>query len=308
MAKDMGVQEMADAVLSGQKARDVIRGDVEPVLMPPKSDVPDDYGTEYFRLGCLRPKDEFRFVREVPYDGIGLADVYRVIPAQRGFIKFTDDKSAVYSVPIDYAFGIRVRAENISRAEKVYYFYPGDRAKSKDTGALGVVQFSRGQGYLVLFDGMETPQWVPGGSIMLIDKDLTTRNYIVYDSESDRFVVGYASIRSDHETVLNALEWLYENNKPAHHRLSIFISRLSEETDQEVFDDLCWVDDDVLNYLYDVDSKVWDPETVSRVSELLKMVHDEGGEDTEYGDVDIDDEMDVKEEVEIEVDVEVEKG
>ena len=257
-------------------------GQLEPVLVSPKREVPEDHGSEYFRLGCLRPKDEFRFVREVPYEGIRLEEHYRVIPAPRGFIKFTDDKSAIYTVPLDYAIGVRVRAENMNRVDKVYYFYPGDKCRSRDTGAEGVVQFSRGQGYLVQFEGMKTSQWVPGGSIMLVDKEGTTRQYVRYDVENDVFVVSYANIRTEHETVLGALEWLHENNKPAHHRLSIFISRLSEETERDVFDDLCWVDDEVLNYLYEVDSKVWTSEMLERISDLLRVVHGEGdGEEGE---------------------------
>ena len=245
------------------------------VLTPPERDVPVDYETGYFRLGMLRPDDKFKFVREVPYDGLSPDQLYRVLPARRGFIKFTDDKSALYSVPIDYAIGIRVLVEGIFKEAKRYYFYGGDRVQSKDSGGLGVVHFSRGQGYLVLFDGLDKPQWVHGDSMKLVDKDLTTRNYICYDVEKDTFLVDYSVKRSEHETAIDALKWLYINNKPAHHRLSLLISRLTEDTERDVFDDLCWVDDDVLNYLYGLDTKAWDTETVSRVSELLKTIFDE---------------------------------
>ena len=239
------------------------------VVVSPKHEVPSWYGSGLSRLGCLRPKDEFQFVREVPYEGMDLETMYRVLPAQRGIIKFTDGESAVYSVPQDYALDIPVQSQ-FFRREKRYYFYPGDKIKSRETGAIGCVEFARGQGYMVLFEGRKVAQWVPDGMLMLIEKDQTTLSYVQYDGVQDRFSVGYGGIRSDFETAVEGLKWLYEHNRPAHHRLSLFVSRLIDETDAEVFQKLAWVDDSVLEWFYERDSKVWNDVNLNTVFNVLK--------------------------------------
>lgn len=241
----------------------------EAVVVSPDSSKPEDLETKFLRLGFLRPKDTFRFAREVPFYGITLDQEYRVIPAQRGVIKFTDDRSAVYTVPLSYACGIRVVADGITRKYQIFYFYPGDKVRSSDTGAKGIVQHSRGQGYLVQFEGVESSQWVPGDTLTLIEKEKTTLGYVSYDSEKDVFCVGFAHIQTEHDTAISALKWLREHNRPAFHRLSMFISRMTKGTAANVFQKLAWCDQDVLEFLWNADSKAWDSETISRVNETM---------------------------------------
>ena len=58
---------------------------VTPIIQPPSSDNPEGYSEPTERLAYLRPKDEFTFDKEVPYDGVGLVTEYRVVPCTSRF-------------------------------------------------------------------------------------------------------------------------------------------------------------------------------------------------------------------------------
>ena len=247
------------------------------IVSSPMSRTPAGFNEEHWRLGYLRPRDEFYFVLEVPYEGIDLLTRYRILPCSRGFLKFSDGEKAVYTVPLDYAFGIRVKSGENFKDVRKYYFYPGDRVKSKESGALGHLIRSHGQGYLVRFDHVDEYQWVADGMISLIEKEKTTRKYLYYGIDDDVFVVAYADVRSEHETAVGALEFLHKNHRAGFHRLSLLISRINKNMGIDVWDDLAWVDADCLAYLLKNDRRVWDESLV----EKIKGIFDEEDVDAE---------------------------
>ena len=184
-----------------------------------------------------------------------------MFPAPRGFIRFTDDFQSVYSVPLDCAIDYKVRLVDDGVPERKYPFYPGDRVKSKETGALGEVINPKAQGYEVRFDGYEGTTWVPNGSLRLIDKDLTTRNYI--KSSEDEFKVVYGDVEEAFDEPRAAVDYLLRSNRPAFNRLSKLIR-------SEGVKDFSWVDSNVLNYFLNKDSKIWNRELVEEYEEQLK--------------------------------------
>tara|TARA_R110000824_G_scaffold119411_4_gene273507 strand:- start:2069 stop:3067 length:999 start_codon:yes stop_codon:yes gene_type:complete len=236
---------------------DVAREVFRPEIVPPESELPTGHDEEFERLAYLRPRDTFVFVKQVPNASIDLRTEFRVIPAPRGSIRFTDDFRAVHQVPLDYALAIRVRLTIEVGSDHTYPFYPGDRVKSKETGAMGEVIRAKANGYLVRYEETDGDLWMPPTGIRLIDKDLTTRHYI-RDAFDDGFVIKFGDVEEVRPTALLSMEFLKGANRPAFNRVSNMIAG-------EGLGRFPWIDRGILNFLIENDPRVWNREKADRM-------------------------------------------
>jgi hypothetical protein len=250
-------------VTDKKEADDVFK----PEIVPPKSEQSVGHDEEFERLAYLRPRDTFIFIKQVPNANIDLRTEFRIIPAPRGCIRFTDDFRAVHQVPLDYALDIRIKLTVEIGADHNYPFYPGDKVKSKETGAIGEVIRAKANGYQVLYEETDGVMWMPPTGIRLIDKDVTTRNYI-RDIPSEGFLIKFGDVEELRDTALAAMDFLRGANRPAFNRVSNMIAG-------EGLLRFPWIDRGILNFLVENDPRVWNKE---KVSTLLSGQFDDKGE------------------------------
>ena len=220
---------------------------IEPILDMCEELQPMGVEENAIYLGFLRPRDTFKFFQEIPFPGLCLDTTYRVVPADRGFLQWTNDTGGTLKVPLDQAFRYRI-VPQFDYSVKNYKFYPGDRVRSRDTLSTGEVYRAEAQGYVIKFDGRNDEQWVPTSTIRLQDKELTTRNYI--EDTDDGYRVQFADVDQIFDHVIDALSFLMEANRPAFNRLSNYIAG----HDPEEFE---WLTDEVVDHLVIIDPKVW---------------------------------------------------
>jgi hypothetical protein len=213
-------------------------------------------------LGYLRPNDKFEFLDNPPFSRIRTDVVYTIVPARRGFISFSSDSSDVWTLPLEESLDCPVAlvsgSENISERR----FYRGDKVRHRASGALGVVIDVNGTQYSVRLEPDSHLVSCHGDVLSLVDKDATTRNYVVLDKSKTPpvFVVQFADYRSEHKTMLDALKTLYSVHRPALNRFSRLVA-----TDPSVEG----IDNRAILYLFQVDEKVWNSPSVFELRGLL---------------------------------------
>lgn len=213
-------------------------------------------------LGFLRPRDEFVFVAEVPFEDLELQTVYLMVPASRGKISWVDTRTTkAYSLDLLPSLYYKVKLLTEELLDVKRRFALGDRVKIKGLKEVGEVLDYSGQMYTVRVgegDDMEEIKY-PAMDMILIKKNETTRRYIKPSEGGYRLKFG----RKDKQCVTykEALVSLFEWNKTGFNRLSRIISDSPEEYP---------IDLPSIEFLRKVDKPIWTPVVVKHAQGYIR--------------------------------------
>lgn len=256
-----GVGKGVDAILSGASIRDTIKGKNIEEVVDEKEDglevvkADSDFDMSQKVLGFLRPRDEFSFLSKVPFKENDGDSVYTIVSAPRGKINWTDTKKLrTYSLDLPASLSYPIKLYTAESLDPKKRFIEGDKVQIKSSKREGEVTGFQDHSYAVVLDkGKETEEEISCASdeLFLVDKDKTTRGYIVEGDSGFSFSLGYHS--SHHEGYGEALVALYEKNRTAFNRLSRMVADHPEDFP---------IDIESIEYFQKVDKAVWDVNTV----------------------------------------------
>lgn len=205
--------------------------------------------TEY--LGELRPKDQFFFVSTVPYREIAVGVAYTVIPANRGWIGFTDGSSVFY-IQLRESFNYSISpAKDPGKSRRVGLLV-GDRVSHIVSKALGRVIGIKGEVCWVEFDDSSLNTEEDNTSkahhslLDLEEKDTTTNRYIQKVGDS-LWKVSFARYEKIFESQRDALSHLKQALEVGFLRFSK-LAASAPEVELELRS---------LGFLMTIDPKVW---------------------------------------------------
>jgi hypothetical protein len=225
--------------------------------------IPEPLGDEplegrQYALADLRPNDRFRFTKVVPSTESDLTTEYQIVPARRGAVAFSDQSQRTFTVALKAAHLYPIKLMSDDSIDPGHRFYPGDRVKHRVESWKGVVLQHLREGYYIkplADDGVneddgKTAIWVAQAMLKLVDKPITTRNYIKpHENGLFRVQWGSDSDSSVEGRMVDALRILYTRNRVAFNRYSRW---MSEDGTMIVH-----LDESARQYLARVDAAFW---------------------------------------------------